>query len=65
MAKCATCLFHAWDKRLENARFLSNYNEAKTMHFHAFIQMHRKCTWQIWQGDLKNKGVESEHRCRK
>ena len=31
MAKCATCVFHEKDKRMENAWFLANYNEAKTM----------------------------------
>ena len=30
MAKCATCVFHEKDKRMENAWFLANY-EAKTM----------------------------------
>ena len=33
MAKCATCVFHLKDKRMENAWFLANYNEAKTMRF--------------------------------
>ena len=33
MAKCATCIFHEKDKRMENAWFLANYNEAKD---HAF-----------------------------
>ena len=32
MAKCAMCVFHEKNRRLENA-FLANYNEAKTMHF--------------------------------
>ena len=31
MAKCATCVFHENDKHMENAWFLANYNEAKTM----------------------------------
>ena len=30
MAKCATCIFHEKDKRMENAWFLSKYNQAKT-----------------------------------
>ena len=33
MAKCATRVFHEKDKRMENAYFLTNYNEAKTMRF--------------------------------
>ena len=31
MAKCVMCIFHENDKRMENAWFLTNYNEAKTM----------------------------------
>ena len=31
MAKCATCLCHEKDKRMENAWFLPNHNEVKTM----------------------------------
>ena len=31
MAKCVTCVFHEKDKIMENASFLANYNEAKTM----------------------------------
>ena len=31
MAKCATYVFHEKDKRMENAWFSANYNEAKTM----------------------------------
>ena len=33
MAKCAPCIFHEKDKRMENAWFLPNYNEVKTMRF--------------------------------
>ena len=33
MAKCATCVFHEKDKCMENAWFLANHNEAKTMRF--------------------------------
>ena len=33
MAKCATCVFHEKDKRMENAWFFANYNEEKTMRF--------------------------------
>ena len=31
MAKCAMRVFHEKDKRTEKARFLADYNEAKTM----------------------------------
>ena len=31
MAKCAMCIFHEKDERMESAWFLANYNEAKTM----------------------------------
>ena len=33
MAKCATCVYHEKDKRMENVWFLANYNEAKNMHY--------------------------------
>ena len=33
MAKCAMCIFHEKDKCMENAWFLPNYNEVKTMRF--------------------------------
>ena len=33
MAKCAVCVLHEKDKRMENAWFLVYYNEAKTMSF--------------------------------
>ena len=32
MAKCATCVFHEMDKRMENSWFLDNYNEAWKTH---------------------------------
>ena len=33
MAKCATCVFHEKNKRMEIAWFSANYNEAKNMRF--------------------------------
>ena len=33
MTKCATCVFHEKDKRMENEWFLPNYIEVKTMRF--------------------------------
>ena len=33
MGKCVTCIFLEKDKLMENAWFLADYNEAKTMHF--------------------------------
>ena len=41
MAECAPCVFYEMDKRMENAWFLANYNEAKTMHLSFSWKTHR------------------------
>ena len=54
MAKCATCVYHEKDKRMENAWFLANHNEAKTTHFPCVSQTHGKRTYHNWSCRFAN-----------
>ena len=58
MAKCAICVFRSLDKCMENAWFLPNYNEVKTMRLPKRMENARGTFGHVWS---ERQALSSHH----